>query len=121
MKRISGFLLGLTIVLSVSSHVFAITVDLPGYSAYEFASFGVGGADIDIDKYGRVYAPFFQNVNDPTTYGIIRYLNDGTSELWSTEAGYSLAISQNGVSYVSKTSTIGSGIVRLNPDGSSVT
>jgi hypothetical protein len=86
----------------------AVVTHLPGYSANSFVNGPPGGDSLDMDASGRLYAP--------SSNGITRYGSDGSSSVWSTAVGYSLAIASGGDGYLT-TRDSGRSILHISPDG----
>lgn len=107
------FLLFTPLVLIHPSIAFAVNLYLPDYTATTFGFAAGQGDDLDIDSLGRIYAP-----GSAQWSGIQRFSSNGSSEMWSTAPGYSLAVSGDGTKAYLATRDTGHSIQKINANGS---
>lgn len=105
------------LLLCLSPSVFAVTVHVPGYRAYEFGHADGPGDSLDVDGFGRVYVPVTFKPGRVGPAHVQRFTSDGVPEGWSRAVGQSIAVSFDGsVAYLA-TRGLGENILKINADG----
>lgn len=107
--NLSQYLLAISFLCYAVPAKATITIHISGYTASPFANAPGNGDELAVDDDGLLYAPH--------SGGITRFAANAESNTWSAAVGYSLAIADDGNSFLA-TRNSGSSILRIDTGGS---